>query len=73
MISLDAHQAATDYPMIVSMLEFCLPLSNVRSIQCAHCLPQSSTHAQQSGDIGIPQALLCAIYGWLPTGSLFLK
>jgi hypothetical protein len=37
-------------------------LNIVRFIQCAHCVPPSSIHAQQYGDIWIPQVLLCAIY-----------
>jgi hypothetical protein len=48
MRSLDAHQAAADYPMTVSTLEFSLLLSNIRSIQCAHCVPPSSIYALMS-------------------------
>jgi hypothetical protein len=73
MVSLGAHQAAADYPMIVSPLSLRLHLSNVRSIQCAHCVPPSTIHAQPYGDICIPQALLCTICVWFPTNSLLLK
>jgi hypothetical protein len=59
--------------MVASTLELRLLLSNVTSIQCAHCVPPSSIQAQQSGDICIPQALLYAFYVWLRTSFLLLK
>jgi hypothetical protein len=49
MILLDSHQAAEEYPMIVSTPSLRLLLSNVRSIQCAHCVPPSSIHTEQYG------------------------
>jgi hypothetical protein len=58
MISFNAHQPAEDCLVIVSMFSLRLPLSNVRSIQCAHCVPPSGIHAQQLGDIWTAQALL---------------
>jgi hypothetical protein len=61
LISLEVHQAAGDYPMIVSTLELRLLLSNISSTQCVHCIPPSGIHTQQYNDICIPQALLCTI------------
>jgi hypothetical protein len=46
---------------------------SVHPIQCAHCVPPSSTHEQQYGDTCIPQALFCTITFGSPQALSFSK